>query len=366
MKLRAKRFGLGLLLSGAGLPVAATSAAAVQERVPELEAVARIGCEFCEGPRSFSGIRALALGPEGRVYVADRSEPLFRVFDAKGELRTAFGREGRGPGEARLTLGLLPYSGGLVTVDMKLARITRYDSAGAVVDARRLELFPLEARSDPRAGAMILPFADWSSGSAGVARYDADADTLSTVLEPPIEFLASDSSSGVPVFSTAAAPDGGFVLGDGGREEYRIRRYDANGHGLFDYTRPIARRAKTPEEMAEDRERIAGARGRLTSGADPESGGGPIEVTPYRRHFGAHSLEFDDAGRLWVQADRAPPSLTLFDVFGTNGAYLGTVELEALVGTFVIRAGRLAGVVKGDYDIERIGVWRLVELEGGR
>lgn len=77
-------------------------------QAPALAPVGVIGCDFCNGPEQFSGIQALALDDQGRIYVADRSEPRIWIFAPDGESIRAFGREGRGPGEMQYVLGIRP------------------------------------------------------------------------------------------------------------------------------------------------------------------------------------------------------------------------------------------------------------------
>lgn len=50
-------------------------------------------------PGQFSRARALALGPDGLLYVTDACNHRIQVFDREGELIRHFGRPGSGPGE---------------------------------------------------------------------------------------------------------------------------------------------------------------------------------------------------------------------------------------------------------------------------
>ena len=73
-----------------------------------------------------------------------------------------------------------------------------------------------------------------------------------------------------------------------------------------------------------------------------------------------HGTGFDRRGRLWVRTSRAVPGRTVFDVFDLDLQYLGEVGTDRSVGVYSVRDGWLAGVTTGEFDIARIGVWRVV------
>lgn len=73
----------------------------------------------------FGRIAAVALGPDGSVYVADSQVPVIRMYDARGRFVRDIGREGEGPGEYRSIGGMrgLP-DGRLALWDNRNGRIT--------------------------------------------------------------------------------------------------------------------------------------------------------------------------------------------------------------------------------------------------
>lgn len=331
---------------------------AAAAQLPEVEPLMTIGCDFCEGPEQFSGIQALALDDRGRLFVADRSDPRIRVFGPDGESLRTFGRQGRGPGEVQYVLALQPTLVGLSTVDLRLGRVTHYDSLGEVVSTGRLNRFPSRADQESTT-ELLITFVDWRAGGAtGVAWWDAHGDSLRVVV-PTLSYPVDEQGEVLGHPAIAAAPDGGFVVGDG-RREYRIRRYDPEGNVVGEYYRDIQREHRTDDEIAELEEALRRGPGGAPQG-NPETGGDVTKVSPLRHHFGLSSLEFDDRGRLWVRTDRGSVNEALFDVFGSEGSYLGSISVRDRIGEFDIRGGRLAAVVYGEYDVEHVRIWQIVE-----
>jgi hypothetical protein len=58
-----------------------------------------IGGEDADPPYSFGKISSLALGADGRIYVADSQDEQIRVYSDAGKFLFAIGRKGGGPGE---------------------------------------------------------------------------------------------------------------------------------------------------------------------------------------------------------------------------------------------------------------------------
>jgi hypothetical protein len=58
-----------------------------------------IGGEDADPPYSFGNVSSLALGADGRIYVADSQDEQIRVYSDAGKFLFAIGRKGSGPGE---------------------------------------------------------------------------------------------------------------------------------------------------------------------------------------------------------------------------------------------------------------------------
>jgi DNA-binding beta-propeller fold protein YncE len=105
-----------------------------RQRISKLDAEGKLvkhwGSEGSE-PGQFARPRALALGPDGLLYVADACNHRIQVFDREGELVRVFGTPGDGPGELRY-----PYDvafgpdGALYVVEFGNHRVQKFTAEG--------------------------------------------------------------------------------------------------------------------------------------------------------------------------------------------------------------------------------------------
>lgn len=83
------------------------------------DVMSEIGSDESAGPEYvFGSISAVALGPQDRVYVADRQSSNVRVFTADGVHLRTIGREGDGPGEFRVPSDLVFFGSELWVADV--------------------------------------------------------------------------------------------------------------------------------------------------------------------------------------------------------------------------------------------------------
>jgi 6-bladed beta-propeller len=77
---------------------------------------------------SFGRVTDVALGPRGRIYVADDANHRVSVFEANGRFRAAVGRRGRGPGELETPWRLaVDANDTLFVFDVAQSRISVFD-----------------------------------------------------------------------------------------------------------------------------------------------------------------------------------------------------------------------------------------------
>src|SRR5437879_5302356 len=83
------------------------------------------------GPGQFNRPWSVAIGPDGRIVVADTFNSRIQVFDAAGKFLFTFGREGFAPGEFLAPEGVaVGPDGRIVVADRNNDRIQVFDAAG--------------------------------------------------------------------------------------------------------------------------------------------------------------------------------------------------------------------------------------------
>ncbi len=95
-----------------------------------------------DGPGSLFRVYpwTIAADRRGRVYVLDVGDYRVAVFDANGRHLRDLGRRGGGPGELVRPVGLAVDDDGVILVaDEGKLGLVRFDSAGGVLEQRRLE-----------------------------------------------------------------------------------------------------------------------------------------------------------------------------------------------------------------------------------
>lgn len=104
------------------------------DRITKLDADGKfVACwgESGPGPGQFNRVRALALGPDGRLYAADACNHRVQVFERDGRFVREFGRPGVGPGEFGYPYDLAFGPGGeLYVVERSNARVQKLTSDG--------------------------------------------------------------------------------------------------------------------------------------------------------------------------------------------------------------------------------------------
>jgi hypothetical protein len=343
------------------------------QQSPTLERVSRIGCTDCEGPGALT-VLYLNMAHDGRILVLDLYEPFVRIFSPQGELLRAFGAAGQGPGELGVDLqveylpGIAVYpwkDASLLVHEVIPPTLTAFDSNGQFIEELKLEVqmrVPRAAAWNPEMERLyMLSFVpgedlrvdrfDFAGRSSALAR---------TVLDLAEAFPPEEEDTRRPATSLnlIASPDGGFAVAH--PWQYVISRYTASGEVAERIVREIEHPLKSAAEVQEERE--------LLQEIASQSGVAPEEPDPEAPHFIPRgALEFDDEGRLWVATNRGHDGVTTFDLFDSDGGYMGEVVMpdEINIGVetmrgFAIAGDYLAAVVVAEDGNHRIGVWRIV------
>lgn len=354
----------------------------------ELATEPALSIGLLDGPDEFlfGDIESVGRDRLGNVVVADVQALEIRVFDPEGGYLRSVGREGEGPGEfLNLTGAWTLADGGIVTVDYRLDRITRFDAAGVVVGTATY--------SGPD-GLIVLPVALGGPGAIlssatpfrfrGTAlqdiwesllehehqrvlflRHRFDGTLIDTVAEGMDQARASFSSgSGVDmVVQRMAVPFSPNPTARGSAHGVAFTSGAAYDIGVFDQAgdlRLIARLDESPairtEEHLENYVRNSGGRERDEAWIRER-------LEQYRTLDLPESLPaytnvlFADTGDIWARRYRMRgESMDRWDVFAAAGAFLGRVHIPASLRVEEVSRGQIVGVATDEFGVERVEV----------
>ncbi len=359
----------------------------------------RVAIGLVEGPDEYliGSPDAIAIGPDGTVYVLDRQLPSLRAYAADGTFLRDIGRFGSGPGEYRRPDGITTLRDGRLLVrDPGNGRISLFDPngtyreqwwhRGGISTSRRYYV-----DRDGRTCTIVVLNAD--AGIAewrqGLARYDTAGAVLDTLPAPRWDFEEADLvalQDGIPSLTLVpfTPKDSwtysplGYIVG-GLSTEYRI--------DLFRVDEPLLRIEREWMPVAVKPEESEERRRRLTAEFVQEVGpwtwnGPPIPDTkpPFRNVFASWE------GDIWVmvsQEGRATmteaearledqrsdlPLLRFrepvaFDVFGPDGRFMGHVRTRLSVQERpepIIRGDTVWAVVRDEMDVATIVRYQVV------
>jgi hypothetical protein len=318
----------------------------------------------------FGEVTRLAEDARGGVYVLDRQAVQIRHYDRNGAYIRDVGRSGEGPGEYQyLSLGMAVDSAGVLYMhDWGNGRIVRFDS-----DGTPLESWPMGSPFLTTSRGRWM-FAD-GPGRILVAARVVDSPALVAINDG----LVSDTVfvprlAGVPVqrggpYSVdaywALSPDGCVVVGVSATYSFDIRCPD----GVRRIQRSVEAMPVHPKEASEIRARFEWME-RQPAYNPPEGEWVPAEMPAFR------GLETGTDGRIWVRRNTEPvrievePSANgqpptswvqpfLYDVFETDGTYLGEVRFPDDFEPHLFGPEYVWGVSEGDFGehyVVRLGI----------
>ncbi|MGE0553559.1 MAG: 6-bladed beta-propeller [Gemmatimonadales bacterium] len=329
-------------------------------------------------PYAFGQIVDVDEGPGEVILVLDATNTRLLEFSRDGRFERAVGRAGRGPGElTRFVTDLLPTEHGVLVPDPGAARITRFGHDTVVTgvpaspapkswalvahDILRYRALGVSRRPD---GA----FAFWD----GLLQIDLASGTIDTLLELdyPKTDLGGPGNIKIPLLVNAAfwAP-----LRDGRVAWSSLDRDQVSVHDASGALRMLIHRADWRAHPASDADR-ATLRRLLAEklrilGGDVGAANAPNVVFPDRLPAITGLLAGPD-GTLWVQrmgevgdidpmAVNAPDRTSwlggaIWDVFSSDGHYLGLVTLPRGVRVTAIREPRLFGIGRDGSGADRV------------
>lgn len=333
---------------------------------------------------------------DGRIAVADGQAHLIRVYSPEGVHIEDWGGKGEGPGEFGGAIRkLFPYRGDSILVkQFANSGSNVYDDRGRFGRAVAPEmwvLFRYDRSSlgfDPSSAPVLTCCTLWGplpNGALLGSYSDMVSMAGSGTRRGSVMAAIVPAAGGVPEpaglfeggqyhvdgdgylrefqfqvrFSMTVGPDGYFATeGDA----YSIEAYDTDGR-----LRRIIRLAREPGPVTDEVKADHEARLRARTSPDNEEWLRWQLTVPYPSHLPAFDrLHADPEGNVWARPQRfgaedglAGAATYEFFVFGTDGRYLGMVELPEGIEVYQIGTDFLLGKVSDDLDVDRVHLHRI-------
>jgi len=320
----------------------------------------RIGQMEGEGADVFGNLFSLAVDGDGRFWALDGQAQELRVFSSTGEHVRTIGRRGEGPGEfsqaVRVELGP---DGNMWVMDPSNNRLSVIDSAGVVKETHRalggFIILPWPGRFDGE-GYYYSPVPRMERGPfrIGLLRSDvtfSSADTLDVPTDPlerrTLTAMEGRIRAPVPFQGTLTwqlTPSGTMLAMV--TDQYRIFEVDRAGDTLRTITRdfsPLPVTAADREQARENMTWFTDQGGHLNMSDLPS-------VKPVPRGF----FLDEQRGYLWVELNISDSSKGHYDIFDSDGRYLGAIEVPfslARSPSPILRDDLLYGVAEDDFGV---------------
>lgn len=338
-----------------------------------LEREVRIGAVDGAEPFVFGQVRDVAIGPDGLVYVLDGIAEEVRVFSADGQHVRTMGGPGDGPGELRGPFAIaLDPEGRLWIAQERGRRYTVFDAAGSFVDSpQRPFRWPVSTGvlRFTRDGA--LHEHGWNGSANPGVRIRMTADSVVTIRDSlalpawtsaawtrPVGERIGMQVPFTPRMVADVGPDGSVWTAMG--DSYRLVQRGPGGDTLR-----VVEMAVPPTPLS-DAERAA-----ADDSADVAAGRG-FEVD--RSQIPAAHPYFTDLvvasdGHLWLRrrVESGPPGddgghAEAYDVFAPDGRYAGRVPVAGMDSwpSPYITGTHIAGVSRDSLDVPYVEVYRIV------
>ncbi len=357
----------------------------------------RIGALEGDPDYQFGQIGWIDVGSDGRIFVLDTHAQRVTVYSAQGTYQGSFGGPGAGPGELGQGAAFLLVGRGdtILVTDVANQRVNRYAPDGSGLGSFRLSLengFPLQFRATASGllAVQLRPFALLNRGPApdpmdAIVLLSLDGSVADTVKRFPSGGTVNmgGGSPEIRLYSPepvwAIADDLGLLFGV--NDEYRIRVYAANGGLERIITKPFSRAPIN----ARDREALLRFLERSWTDA-----GMPPAMLPLLRntlHFAEFfpafsAIQTGPAGTIWVQHVQSPADLPdeeleafnpledtgapNWDVFDSDGRYLGVVSMPPRFTPHAFRGNEIYGVWRDELDVHYVMRLRVVGAPAGQ
>jgi hypothetical protein len=293
-----------------------------------------------EGSDGYSTIindpQSLALDGEGRVYVADQSPAVIKVFDRAGKLVRTIGRQGGGPGEFRVGF-IVIHGANLVVHDPQQARTSVFDTSGTFTKSWATLCCYWQSIVVDRDGLVYIPGMPPADSGGMFIRYRLDGTTSDTLFlsrgpEQKNWTFTSGSGKNRSMMSTSVPlspglervvnPGGGFLSGWSERYELVQSPHGRDSALVFGRTW-----APTPVSGSRRQAIVDSTIHEVGKYWGEDAARDQVKLADVPTSAPAFTaIGVDGHGNRWIMVDPGDDaSHTWFDVFDSTGVYLGKV-----------------------------------------
>jgi hypothetical protein len=304
----------------------------------------------------FSDLNALAVRPDGSMFVLDTKESRVLAFDAKGTFLSAFGKKGQGPGEMNTPVGIsISPKNEVIVEDALNQRLAYFDLKGTflrhVSTAKALGLSGLQMDAQGRVVARSMAIAEGGKLMMEVKVYDRDLNPQRTLASLEFGNPLQGKINPFSAVSLLYALDGrGNLLFGTHQEGFRIKVINFEGKLL----RTIERAADPVPVAKEDKDEMMKRLGTVNTGGVnlKDLIAWPDAYPPYGYFFAA------DDGRLLVQTfEKGKAKREFFwDVFDAEGRYIHRFASKA--DFRVWQGGKLYGIEEDEDGFKILKAYR--------
>jgi hypothetical protein len=332
----------------------------------------------------FGQISGVDVGSDGTIYVLDQQASTIRAYNAQGVYQRTMGSKGSGPGElGPMVFGLVVTPGDTLLVpDLGQQRVTRFTSDGGVVGSFPTPMSQgLSVRWQPRDDGNVVQqsrIMNFPGQTTKVEPKDllllrnASGELLDTVMEMPAgQTLQMTANSMTIRFFEAEpvwgmTPDGTVYFGM--NSNYSIESHDADGGLQKIIRRPVTRKPVTDGDKQAFLDAMRELFGRQN--VPPPVMDQILSNVQFAEFYPAFATLMGGPGNsLWVQRVRTAADLgegvdfnlqdsgsPEWDVFGTDGRYLGVIRTPDKFAPLRVIGDRIYGVWRDDLDVQYVKV----------
>lgn len=323
----------------------------------------------------------MAVGKNGKIFVADWQVPVIRMYDADGNFLRNVGREGEGPGEYLSLGGMKTFPDGRLAIwDQRNLRVSVFNEYGDFTEAHSVnatlfsaDIFEVDHEGNfyVRSALRTTPdLPNWKFGWLKVSPEGVLQDTIRVPLDDedrPLSFVLFTSSGDAYAFIKwplfRMSPMGYLITGHNAEYAFELNLPDSSVKRIERDFTPVRIKPEErsqweewvryygvnntiPETKPAYRKIITDSQGRIWIWRYVEAVYTEVNVSP---HFGPESH--------WWE----PPT---FDVFLPDGSFYAAVTLPFEANFRDARYNYVWGIVKGEYDEQYVVRYRLEEKTG--